>query len=153
TASYWPSPSPAPNGSFAFTNPGPVSAFADPVLPMRGAAPFTVTHSAASRFAKVWESQGTVGTIPASGETRRYAVHSTAYGSRRSDLPRKVGSLLMRSTLLSKPALIMAVGVALAGLCITAGTAGAATRSGRLQHRGAAGGASRSTARQATGMA
>ena len=59
----------------------------------------------------------------------------------------------MRSTLLSKPALIMAAGVALAGLCITAGTAGAATRSGRLQHRGAARVASRSTARQATGMA
>ena len=45
----------------------------------------------------------------------------------------------MRSTLLSKPALIMAAGVTLAGLCTMAGTAAAATRTAPASHRGTAG--------------
>jgi len=56
----------------------------------------------------------------------------------------------MRASILSKPALIMAAGAALAGLCTMAGTAGAATRSTSAAHRGAAGHA---TARRATGFA
>ncbi len=61
----------------------------------------------------------------------------------------------MRSTVLFKPALIMAAGVAMAGLCITAGTAGAATRTGPPSHRGAARPADRTGVRQrqATGFA
>jgi outer membrane protein assembly factor BamB len=47
----------------------------------------------------------------------------------------------------------MAAGVALAGLCTMAGTAGAATRSTPASHRGTARPAGRSTARQATGFA
>ena len=56
----------------------------------------------------------------------------------------------MRASILSKPALIMAAGAALAGLCTMAGTAGAATRSISAAHRGAAGYA---TARRVTGFA
>ncbi len=59
----------------------------------------------------------------------------------------------MRSTILFKPAPIMAAGVALAGLCITAGTAGAATRTAHTSHRATVRGSSRSTTRQATGFA
>ena len=57
----------------------------------------------------------------------------------------------MRSTIQSKPALIMAAGVALAGLCTMAGTAGAATNTVATSHRGTA--APASTQRQATGFA
>ena len=59
----------------------------------------------------------------------------------------------MRSSLLSRPVLIMAAGVALAGLCTMAGTAGAATRTARTQHRATARGSSRSTTRQASQFA
>ena len=56
----------------------------------------------------------------------------------------------MRSAILSKPALIMAAGAALAGLCAVAGTASAATRTVATPHRGTA--ASASTQPQATGF-
>src|SRR5690349_4041759 len=56
----------------------------------------------------------------------------------------------MRSTLLSKPALIMAAGVTLAGLCAMAGTAGAATRTAPASHRGTA---QHPVARRAAGFA
>ena len=59
----------------------------------------------------------------------------------------------MRSSLLSKPALIMAAGVALAGLCTMAGTAGAATHNAPASHRGTARPAGRSTTQRATGFA
>lgn len=57
----------------------------------------------------------------------------------------------MRSTILSKPALIMAAGAVLAGLCTMAGTAGAATRSAPAAHRGTA--ARTSTRHRVTGFA
>jgi eukaryotic-like serine/threonine-protein kinase len=44
--------------------------------------------------------------------------------------------LFTRSTILFKPALIMAAGAVLAGLCTMAGTAGAATRGAPASHRG-----------------
>ena len=59
----------------------------------------------------------------------------------------------MRSSLLSKPALIMAAGVALAGLYTMAGTAGAAARSVPASHRGMVRPASHSIAQRATGFA
>ena len=60
----------------------------------------------------------------------------------------------MRSTILSKPALIMAAGVALAGLCTMAGTTGAAARTMPAAHRGTAQPAGRGgTRRQVTGFA
>jgi len=59
----------------------------------------------------------------------------------------------MRSSVLSKPALIMAAGAALAGLCTMAGTAAAATRTASASHRGTVRSAGRSTARQAAGFA
>jgi len=49
----------------------------------------------------------------------------------------------MRSSLLPRPALIMAAGVTMAGLCAMAGTAGAAT-----SHRGTARPASRAAVRE-----
>ena len=59
----------------------------------------------------------------------------------------------MRSIVLFKPALIMAAGVALAGLCMTAGTAGAAVRSVPASHRGTVRPASHGIARRAAGFA
>ncbi len=57
----------------------------------------------------------------------------------------------MRSTILFKPALIMAAGVALAGLCTVAGSAGAAVRTAPASHRGMAG--STGARQRATGFA
>ena len=59
----------------------------------------------------------------------------------------------MRSTFLSRPALTMAAGVALAGLCTMAGAAGAAVRSAPASHRGTARPTSTSGRQRATGFA
>ena len=61
--------------------------------PLPGQHRCATNHSAASCLAKAWESQGTVGTIPASGETRRYAAHSTAYTDRGDLICRESGEL------------------------------------------------------------
>jgi eukaryotic-like serine/threonine-protein kinase len=58
----------------------------------------------------------------------------------------------MRSSLLSKPALVAAAGAALAGLCTMAGTAGAATRTVPAAHRGTAPQAGPAARRQAAGF-
>jgi hypothetical protein len=63
------------------------------------------------------------------------------------------GDFFMRTSVLYKPALIMAAGAVLAGSYTMAGTAGAAVRSTPASHRGTVPPASHGIARRATGFA